>query len=60
MEILKPYYKRKNKYFFKKGKAKTTITHKATGEYVFDGDVIDNAILKLNDKTEFGLRVVKQ
>lgn len=52
---LKPYYRKENKLFYRKGKKKMTVTRLGVGNYKFDGDVISGQIeIIFSDKTRIG------
>ena len=44
MKELKPYLKRKNKLYFRKGKKKMAVERESLGCYKFSGDVISGEI----------------
>jgi hypothetical protein len=52
MKELKPYYKRGDKLFFRKGKLITTVTRTSKGIYKFGGDVIPSVSLRIFHKEE--------
>lgn len=48
MKILKPYYRKGNKYFFRHKKQKMTIQRFKEGVYKLSGDIIQRVQLQIS------------